>query len=120
MQTNTKDQVYAGFFVRLTAFLIDMIIVSVALAVIRVPMWFVSLNNPDNVLVRNFIFQYSIVDIVCYLLTVLYFVLMTYYTGATLGKKLFQLRVVSTEDRKMTFLRCCTVRASVAFCQGLL
>lgn len=103
MQTNTKDQVYAGFFVRLTAFLIDMIIVSVALAVIRVPMWFVSLNNPDNVLVRNFIFQYSIVDIVCYLLTVLYFVLMTYYTGATLGKKLFQLRVVSTEDRKMTF-----------------
>ena len=41
MQTNTKDQVYAGFFVRLTAFLIDMIIVSVALAVIRVPMWFV-------------------------------------------------------------------------------
>ena len=40
MQTNTKDQVYAGFFVRLTAFLIDMIIVSVALAVIRVPMWF--------------------------------------------------------------------------------
>ena len=64
MQTNTKDQVYAGFFVRLTAFLIDMIIVSVALAVIRVPMWFVSLNNPDNVLVRNFIFQYSIVDIV--------------------------------------------------------
>ena len=58
MQTNTKDQVYAGFFVRLTAFLIDMIIVSVALAVIRVPMWFVSLNNPDNVLVRNFIFQY--------------------------------------------------------------
>ena len=88
MQTNTKDQVYAGFFVRLTAFLIDMIIVSVALAVI---------------LVRNFVFQYSIVDIVCYLLTVLYFVLMTYYTGATLGKKLFQLRVVSTEDRKMTF-----------------
>ena len=103
MQTNTKDQVYAGFFVRLTAFLVDMIIVNAALLVIRIPMWILSLNSPDNVLVRDFIFQYSIVDIVCYLLTVLYFTLLTYYTGATLGKKLFQLRVVSTEDRKMTF-----------------
>jgi uncharacterized RDD family membrane protein YckC len=28
---------------------------------------------------------------------------MTYYTGATLGKKLFQLKVVSVEDRRMTF-----------------
>ena len=103
MQTNTKDQVYAGFFVRLTAFLVDMIIVNAALLVIRIPMWILSLNSPDNVWVRDFIFQYSIVDIVCYLLTVLYFTLLTYYTGATLGKKLFQLRVVSTEDRKMTF-----------------
>lgn len=103
MQTNTKDQVYAGFFVRLTAFLVDMIIVNAALLVIRIPMWILTLNSPDNVLVRDFIFQYSIIDIVCYLLTVLYFTLLTYYTGATLGKKLFQLRVVSTEDRKMTF-----------------
>lgn len=103
MQTNTKDQVYAGFFVRLTAFLVDMIIVNAALLVIRIPMWILSLNSPDNVLVRDFIFQYSMVDIVCYLLMVLYFTLLTYYTGATLGKKLFQLRVVSMEDRKMTF-----------------
>ena len=71
MQTNTKDQVYAGFFVRLTAFLVDMIIVNAALLVIRIPMWILSLNSPDNVLVRDFIFQYSITDIVCYLLTVL-------------------------------------------------
>ncbi len=38
-----------------------------------------------------------------YGLTVTYFVLFTYYTGATLGKKLFALRVVSAEDREMTF-----------------
>ena len=83
MQTNTKDQVYAGFFVRLTAFLVDMIIVNAALLVIRIPMWILSLNSPDNVLVRDFIFQYSITDIVCYLLTVLYFTLLTYYTGGS-------------------------------------
>lgn len=103
MQTNTKHQVYAGFFVRLAAFLVDMIIVNAGLMVIRLPMWILSLNSPDNILVRDFIFQYSIVDIVIYLVTAVYFVLMTYYTGATLGKKLFQIKVVSTEDRKMTF-----------------
>ena len=100
MQTNTKDQVYAGFFVRLTAFLVDMIIVNAALLVIRIPMWILSLNSPDNVLVRDFIFQYSITDIVCYLLTVLYFTLLTYYTGATLGKKLFQLRLRGASLRR--------------------
>ena len=60
MQNNTENQVYAGFFVRLTAFLVDMIIVNAALLVIRIPMWILSLNSPDNVLVRDFIFQYSI------------------------------------------------------------
>jgi uncharacterized RDD family membrane protein YckC len=62
-----------------------------------------SVGSSDNFFVRDFIFQYSVADILCYLLTVTYFVLMTYYTGATLGKKLFQLKVVSVEDRKMTF-----------------
>lgn len=103
MQTNTKHQVYAGFFVRLAAFLVDMIIVNTGLMVVRLPMWILSLNSPDNILVRDFIFEYSVVDIVKYLLTVLYFILLTYYTGSTLGKKLFQIRVISVEERKMTF-----------------
>lgn len=102
MQTNTKHQVYAGFFVRLAAFLVDLIIVNAGLMVVRMPMWILSMSSPDNILVRDFIFQYSIVDIVVYLLNALYFVLLTYYTGSTLGKKLFQLRVISMEDRDMT------------------
>ena len=103
MHTDTKHQVYAGFFVRLAAFLVDMIIVNVGLMAVRLPMWVLSFSDPDNILIRDFIFQYSITDIVKYLLTALYFVLLTYYTGSTLGKKLFQLRVVSTENRKLTF-----------------
>lgn len=102
MQTDTKHQVYAGFFVRLAAFLVDMIIVNAGLVAVRLPMWIVSMKSPNNILVRDFIFQYSVVDIVIYLLTALYFVLLTYYTGSTLGKKLFQLRVISTENRKLT------------------
>ena len=65
-------------------------------------MGILSINSPNNILVRDFIFQYSVVDIVVYLVTAVYFILQTYYSGATLGKKIFQIRVVSAEERKMT------------------
>ena len=103
MQNNTDSQVYAGFFVRLSAYLIDWIIVGALLLVIRIPMWIASLSGTADFLLQDFIFQYSAYDIVLYLLKTAYFVLLTYYTGSTLGKKLLQIRVVSTEDRRPTF-----------------
>ena len=42
-------------------------------------------------------------DIILYLLKVTYFILLTYYTGSTLGKKLFRIEVVSSENRPLTF-----------------
>lgn len=103
MQNNAESQVYAGFFVRLSAYLIDWIIVGAALLVIRIPVWIVSLIGGADFLLQDFIFQYSVYDIVLYLLKTAYFVLLTYFTGSTLGKKLLQIRVISTEDRKPTF-----------------
>lgn len=103
MQDNTDNLIYAGFFVRLAAYLTDMIIVSVALLVVRLPIWFIKIINPENILLKDFIFKYSIADILFYLLTVTYFVLLTYFTGSTLGKKLFNIKVISTENRNFTF-----------------
>lgn len=103
MQNSTDTQVYAGFFVRLSAYLIDWLIVGAALLVIRIPVWIASLSGAADFLLQDFIFQYSAYDIVLYLLKTAYFVLLTYYTGSTLGKKLLQIRVISTEDRKPTF-----------------
>lgn len=103
MQTKTNNQVYAGFFVRLAAYLIDWLIVVTALLVVKVPIWIMSFSAPNNILVRDFIFQYSVADIVIYVLTAVYFILLTYFTGATLGKHLLHLRVVSVEDRKPSF-----------------
>lgn len=103
MQNKTDNQVNAGFFVRLAAYLIDSLIVGAALLMVRIPFWISSLGFPDNILVRDFVFQYSLADIVIYLLGVLYFVLLTYKTGSTIGKKLLHLKVQSVEDRKMTF-----------------
>lgn len=103
MQNNTDSQVYAGFFVRLSAYLIDWIIVGVVLLIIRIPVWIASFGGIADFVLKDFIFQYSVYDIVLYLLKVAYFVLLTYFTGSTLGKKLLQIRVISTENRKPTF-----------------
>lgn len=102
MQSKDTSVVYAGFFVRLAAYLIDWLIVGSALLVVRIPIWIATFSGADF-LSKDFIFQYSAIDIVLYALKVLYFTLMTYYTGSTLGKKLFQLQVVSADEgRKPT------------------
>ena len=103
MQNRSDNRIYAGFFVRLAAYLTDIIIVWCAMLVIKVPVWVTTVTSPNNFFVRDFIFQYSIKDILFYLMQAAYFILLTYFTGSTLGKKLFQIRVVSAEERKLTF-----------------
>lgn len=102
MQNKSENQLHAGFFVRLAAYLLDSVIVGAALLIVRIPFWISSIASPDNFVVRDLIFSYSIADIVLYILGVLYFIILTYKTGATVGKKMLHLRVISAEDRKMT------------------
>ena len=103
MQSKENNQVYAGFFVRLAAYLIDSIIVGIVLTVVvRFPIWVSTLIVPDNIVVRDLIFQYSIKDIVIYLMTALYFIVLTYKAGATIGKQALHIRVVSADDGKPT------------------
>ncbi len=102
MQSNGNERLNAGFFVRLAAFLLDSLIVWVALLIVRVPIWISSIANPDNIVVRDLVFSYSIADIVYYVLGVMYFIILTYKTGATIGKRVLHLKVVSTENRDLT------------------
>lgn len=120
MQTKTDNQVYAGFFVRLAAYIIDWLVVGIALLAVKVPLWISSFANPNNLLVRNFIFRYSIADIVIYVLMVTYFILPTYYAGRTLGKRLLQLKVISVEDRSMTFFEVAYRETVGKFLSGIL
>ena len=53
MQNKTDNLVYAGFFVRLAAYLADMVIVSAALLFVRLPVWFTGIINPGNFLLRD-------------------------------------------------------------------
>lgn len=93
-----------GFFVRLAAYLIDILLVGIALMILRIPMWIVSMFNSNNPLTNPILFQFSIWDIFLYLLSVLYFVTMTYFTGRTLGKHLLNLKVVSAKGTNLTLM----------------
>ena len=102
----SKEEVtYAGFWVRLAAYLIDSMIVFLGLLVVRLILSGVVSAAKDTVLGGNLLFQYNLKDIVLYILEALYFILFTYYTGTTLGKKVMNLKVVRAdgEDKLSLF-----------------
>ncbi len=100
MQNNYNDQelTYAGFWVRLAAYCIDSIVVFLALLAVRLFLsGFASLLE-GTPLGGPVIFQYTLTDILIYVFQVLYFILCTWLTGTTLGKKVMNLRVVSAQE----------------------
>ena len=102
MQNKPVNQVNAGFFVRLAAYLLDLLIVGTALLAVKIPFWIASIANPQNIMARDFIFSYSAQDIILYVLGVSYFIILTYKNGATIGKKVLHLKVISVEERKLS------------------
>lgn len=86
----------------MAAHLIDMLIVGGILLFARIPLALLSLFLPTELLEYRVLFSYTIKDIYLYLGGVLYYILLTYYTGTTLGKKLMNLRVVSETGEKLT------------------
>lgn len=106
MQTScSKEQfIYAGFFSRWMAFLTDTVLLAMVLLIVKVPIWIVQASAGDSFLFKPFLFEFTAVDVFYYLLTLAYYVLMTYYSGATVGKHLMKLKVVDSEGQKLTFM----------------
>jgi len=104
LSQNKENILYAGFFVRLSAYIIDCIIVGLALLVIKVPYLVTSIINSEIFIAKPILFKFSIVDIIVYLLSLVYFVLMTYYCGATLGKKVLNIRVCKESGDKLSLI----------------
>lgn len=101
MQDRMENRVYAGFFVRMIAYLVDSLIAFVVGGIVKAPFG-IAAGAGLSALRANFIFQYSVVDVMGYVGMVSYFVLITYLTHTTLGKMLFRLEVV-TESGEWTF-----------------
>ena len=88
---------------RLAAFSIDHAVIFVPLLIANLIVSGVLSVFEGKFLGGNVLFQYTLADIISYLLQVLYFIVCTYTTGSTLGKRLMNLQVISTnEDEKMT------------------
>lgn len=103
-QDCSSTTIYAGFSVRLMAFIIDSLLVGIVLLFVRIPVFFVTFMDSTNILKTPVLFKFSAYDIVLYLLGATYYVLMTYYCSSTLGKKLLNLKVVSEDDKELTFI----------------
>lgn len=102
MQNQLENRVYAGFFVRLVAFIIDSIIAALLAGIVKLPFSLAAMGGVDF-LKANFIFEYSFLDVLGYIGVAAYFVLLTYFAHATPGKMLMRLEVV-TKSGEWTFL----------------
>ncbi len=103
MYTQDNKEIYAGFFVRLIAFWVDSIVAGCIAMIIRFPLNMISNMGSESILTENFVFHHSVIDVIGYIIVVMYFILTTYYTHTTLGKYLFKLRVENVND-EWTFM----------------
>ena len=101
----TENLDYAGFWVRLAAYMIDSVVVFAGLLIVRLIFAGISLAGGGAITGTDILFHYSLKDMVLYGLKALYFITFTYVTGTTLGKKALNLRVVSKDpEEKLTLL----------------
>lgn len=102
---NQTERVYAGFWVRLGALFLDgVIVLGLQLAMRLVLALTFGIFGGSSFLNTEVLFQYTCKDVLLYAAGALYFVLCTYYAGATLGKKAMNLQVVSSDGTPLTFI----------------
>ena len=95
----------AGVGYRLIAYLADVAILTFSLGWLEVLSFFGKIIAPDTFLSRYVIWRFTLIDILVYVLTSLYFILTTKFTGRTLGKALMSLRVVSDTSEKLGWIQ---------------
>lgn len=98
-----KERAFGGFFARLTAYMLDKLILFIPLLLVRLVLWLLVQNIFYHGMNREIFFAFSPTDIILYVLTVLYFIITTYFWEGTPGKKIMRLKVVSAEDRRPGF-----------------
>lgn len=98
-QTNRN---YAGFFPRMIAFGVDSLLAFlVGLLFKLLPLVVEGMGVYDPT--QPLLFTFSAYDIIAYVGATLYFVLLTYFKGATIGKRLMNLKVVTLSTRGKFF-----------------
>ncbi len=115
-----QEIVYAGFWARLAAYVIDSAIVFAGLLIVRMILFGLSPLTDGTLLGGNILFHYTFKDIILYAVQVFYFILCTYHAGTTPGKRAMNLRVVSARDGEKLTLFNVVYRETVGrFLSGL-
>lgn len=94
----------AGFGPRAAAYIIDRALLLIPLGILRLASGVGSLFGGGQFMTGYFLFNHSFLDVVCWLVVSVYFVLLTWFGGATLGKKVMRLRVVRADGEPMRFV----------------
>lgn len=102
MQNHLENKAYAGFFVRLAAFAVDSLLAAIVVGIVKLPFSIAAMSGA-GFLKANFIFDYTVLDVISYAGVAAYFILLTYFAHSTPGKMLFRLEVV-TQGGDWTFL----------------
>lgn len=110
----------AGFGARLAAYVIDRLILLVPVLLLRGISGLVRLFSLDFSAAKSVFFDYSAMDVFCYLLVAAYFVTLTYFTGSTLGKKVLRLRVTDENGEALTFINVLYRETIGRFLSGIL
>ena len=93
----------AGFFTRLAAYLVDFAVAGILAFLVGLLLKMLS-GALGGALEQPVFFHYDTIDLVKYLITALYFILLTKMTGWTLGKRLLRVRVVSADGAPLRWL----------------
>lgn len=101
-QNNENAYTYAGFLVRLVAYIVDSFIIGILLIILNVPKFILNMVGV-SILDTKVLFNFSVWEIILYLLSIIYFVALTYYYGRTVGKRVMKVKVISSEKEKLSF-----------------
>lgn len=104
-KVETLEVMHGGFIVRLAAFMIDSLIIGAFSLMIKLPFSVIALFVTEPFYLQNFLFHFSILDVLLYLIGVIYFVAFTYCTSTTIGKRIMNLRVISTTGHELNLLQ---------------
>ena len=91
----------AGFWPRAAALLMDRALLFALLLPVRLAAWL-----GENGLSLPALFDFTLAEVICAAAAVLYFSVLTWRSGATLGKRAMNLQVVREDGEKLTFLHC--------------
>jgi len=92
------NEIYAGFFVRFFAFLIDSLIVGCITGFFGMTLGIIAFFNEESILNKSFLFNITWLAFLIYVCKVSYYIITTYSDGSTLGKRIMRIRVVYSSD----------------------